>query len=279
MNTLPVDVSNSKRMELSWVNGFSFKLYENTQPWNKEIQEIQKGLLLVHNGVELVGEGGGFGLPLAIYKDKTVFPGTARVSTVSDKKIIKEFVFNRISRKVIRRISIPDILVKKIETVFNIIYLKSGASRRLFDELIRFRRIVGVKTEFKEIRSRGRVTVIYELCDEDSIHITLLFGLSMFELLNLVVLNEQGAEYFKIFQDSNDLSLTGMEIGAWKRVTAEESYFVYPDKNISFRLQNRDDAELFRGWEMVHESHSWAGLDYSFKPRKKFEYKIKFIIR
>ena len=119
--------------------------------------------------------------------------------------------------------------------------------------------------------------VTYELCADESICVTLYFRLITSDLFNLVVLNEQSAEYFTLFQDSNGVSLSKENIGAWSRVNSESSSFCYPFKGVSFTLRSKVGVDLFRGWELIPGSHSWAGLDYCFEPRKKFEYKIRLI--
>ncbi len=53
--------------------GFSVRLYEDSRPPNGKIAPVQKGVVLVQNGAETIGEGGGFGAPVLHHDEKTYY--------------------------------------------------------------------------------------------------------------------------------------------------------------------------------------------------------------
>ena len=70
----------------------SLRVYRDARPRNLKIANLQKGLILVYEGNELVGEGTGFGLPVLVCSDQTYFSGssTIRVSQQDDRWSIRK---------------------------------------------------------------------------------------------------------------------------------------------------------------------------------------------
>jgi hypothetical protein len=83
-------------------NRVSVRLYQDCQPVYLETAPLQKGLVLMLNGKELVEEGIGFGVPVVKYADKTYFSGTASSWIQKEKDcciLIKAFNLDMISKK------------------------------------------------------------------------------------------------------------------------------------------------------------------------------------
>ena len=128
------------------------------------------------------------------------------------------------------------------------------------------RELANIKTEFITVKPRGTITVTYH-CQPTAINIQADFSkVTLNKCREILVLNEQGSTVFQKYADSNGLNLLGNKIGAWETVTAGEASLQSAKGHISFSLQNKGGATLFRGWERTRKRFSWAGLSYSMSP-------------
>lgn len=132
-----------------------------------------------------------------------------------------------------------------------------------------------MKTRFGKVRPRGEVAVYYTILP-GRIEVTVdLGGLNKRFCREILVLNEQGSSFFRVYSDSSGLKLVDHRIGAWDEVHASEASLSSLDGGILFTLRKVDGATLFRGWERVRGSISWAGLSYSIGiSRPVFSYTI-----
>ena len=72
----------------------SLLLYEDTRPHIGKIDELQKGLVLVHQGNRLIEEAYGFGLPLMIYEGRAYNARHASVSHPAARVLVKRYTFD-----------------------------------------------------------------------------------------------------------------------------------------------------------------------------------------
>ncbi len=237
--------------------------------------------MLMRNGVELIEEGVGFGVPIVKYADKTFFSSQAQVSTEQSGDcctIRKVFSLDTVSLKKLGKASyIDDALYSPLRRTFAELYLKHKKLNALFNKAMELRQLAQVKTEFMTVKPRGTVTVTYH-CKPDVIAVKADFSkIALAKCREVLVLNEQGASTFQNYSDGSGLTLRGNKIGGWDVVEAAEATLRSPSGRTSFTLQNRRNARLYRGWEHTRKRFSWAGLSYSMQPHRcVFEYTISF---
>jgi hypothetical protein len=257
----------------------SVRLYRDCRPSCLETGVLQKGLVLLFNGRELIEEGVGFGVPIVKYADKTFFSSNAEVSI---KKIgpaitlTKIYTLDTVSLKKFGQTAyIDDGLYSPLRKTFQTLYLQHKKLTPVFNKVMELRDLVNIKTEFVTIKSRGTVTVNYH-CMQNRIEVQADFSkVTLNKCCEVLILNEQGSGTFQKYTDSSGLNLVGNKIGAWETVTADQSSLQSANGQVSFTIQNAQGATVFRGWEHTRKRFSWAGLSYSMPPKNDtFAYSI-----
>jgi hypothetical protein len=257
----------------------SVRLYRDCRPNFLETGALQKGLVLLLDGRELIEEGVGFGLPIVKYMDKTFFSSKSDVSmrkTGSGYTLTKVYTLDTVSLKKFGKATyIKDSLYSPVRKTFQSLYLKHKKLNPLFNKAMELRELANIKTEFITVKPRGTVTIDYHL-QPTGINIEANFSkVALNKCCEVLVLNEQGSGVFQKYTDSNGLHLLGNKIGAWETVTADQATLQNAKEQISFTLQNYVGTRLFRGWEHTRNRFSWAGLSYSMRPNNgTFNYSI-----
>jgi hypothetical protein len=257
----------------------SVRLYRDCRPNYLETGALQKGLVLLFDGRELIEEGVGFGLPIVKYMDKTFFSSKAEVSmkqTLSGCTLTKVYMLDTVSLKKFGQSSyIDDSLYSPLRKTFQTLYLKHKKLTPLFNKVMELRELANIKTEFITVKPRGTITVTYH-CQPTAINIQVDFSkVTLNKCREILVLNEQGSTEFQKYVDSNGLNFMGNRIGAWETVEANEASLQSAMGHVSFSLQKKEGAKLFRGWERTRKRFSWAGLSYSMLPNNgTFNYTI-----
>ena len=272
-------LNSSAPITVSVGNHVSFRLYPDTRPHCLEISHLQKGLILLLGSKELVDEGIGFGVPIVRYEDKTYFSSSADVTRVSgnNNMLIKSFVLDTISRKRVGKASyINDSLYSFLRRIFEKAYLNCRKLSPLFNLIMALRTTLKVQTDFVKTAPRGTVTVTYT-CLPDLVRVNVdLTKLKREGCKQILLLNEQGATFFRKYSDTTGLSLSDHNVGAWAMVKAEEASLSDIAELLSFTLRRVKSAQLFRGWEHTRGRFSWAGLSYSLPAdSSNFGYVIK----
>jgi len=240
---------------------------------------LQKGLVLVVDGSEIVEEGAGFGVPILKYSDKTFFSRTATVyvKEKDDKStlIVKVFSLDTVSKKQMQGAFINDSFYSVFHEIFEKVYLNYGKMRPIFDWIMRLRKTMGIETYFAKVSSRGNATFQY-LCYPDHIKVCADFSkVDMTHCREILILNEQGASFFRKIRNSK-VVLQDRQIGAWIKNGSELVEFSDFEGRISFSADELDNATLYYGREQVKGRFSWAGIIYSLNPKTLlFNYTIR----
>ena len=275
--SLPVESLNCVTMPMN--ENLSLRLYRDNQPNCLETASLQKGLVLVYKGKELIEEGIGFGVPIIKNRDKTFFSSKAQVKVHREGEsygLEKRFLLDTVSRKRFYKAYVNDNFYKIIHKLFEKAYLGHNNLLSVNNKIMELREALKIKTEFEQVKPQGVVTVKFT-CKEKAIEITVDFSpLRLNDCMEFLVLNEQGANNFGYYSDADGLRLVGSKIGAWDRVYAHQAELTNANGTLAFTLENKASARLFRGWEKTRNRFCWAGLSYSIYPSASiFDYTVK----
>lgn len=261
---------------------FAFRVYSDTRPRNSYISSLQKGLILVYNGAETIGEGTGFGVPVLIYSDEAYFSGSSNVYLFEqdDSKVIrKEFFMDRVPRERLGRIrlgnqGIARLLSRALKVLAE--FYRHHKHLQFLTIAHAIDVILGVHTDFLKTSPVGKVVVTYRISQN---HICVEMDLSLMrrERLNkILVLNELGSRFFRGYSDSNGKKLVDGKVRPWEKVEAEWASIISMQNRVGFRLCQRKDSILLRGREYLKGYRDWIGLEYEVNPElDHFEYEIE----
>ena len=252
------------------------RVYSDTQPTNGKIAQLQKGLILVYEGKEVVGEGAGFGVPILIYAGETWFSGSSCLYTREKDgsvAIRKQFFMDSIARNKLRNITLQNQKGRSILRYVSKMYQEHKRLRLLTLKTPFLK--MGYGTVFVRTAPVGAVTLTYNFC-KDAIHVKVNFNLSKKEQLRkILVFNEQSSQFFRRYTDSSGIKLADSAIDAWEPITAQWASLTELDGRVGFRLETVENSILRRGREFLEGSLDWAGLDYELNPEvASFEYQI-----
>jgi hypothetical protein len=258
-------------------------IHSDTKPHNMKIANLQKGLILLYKGMEVIGEGTGFGVPIAKYMNETVFSGSSSLHVRTLENIVeiqKEFVMDLVTRDTLRNLKLENSKIRTLLDYISTLYKKQYQRHVLFAKSILLARSLlfkfGIKSTFKRGTQKGVVVVKYTI-ERNRVLVNIDFSLlNRTNLGKIFVLNEQGAQFFRTYSDSESLKLNDEEIGAWNDVTSPSAMITNEQEKIGFCLKNIEGTKLRRGRELIMGSLDWIGLDYELGAEySNFEYEIE----
>jgi len=255
------------------------RIYSDTRPNNLLIADLQKGLILVYDGVELIGEGAGFGTPVLLYSHETYFSGTSQVSLSlqgDSVTLCKEFFMDRVPRRGFRGVDFENHTLRAIFRHLDRLYQRHRNLRLLLSTNPYAK--LGAYIRFVEKAAVGKVIVTYSI-NQNCVHVKMEFSpLKRRDLKKIVVLNEQSSRFFRRYLDSNGTGYVDEEIGEWEAVKADRAMLMDQHSRVGFCLRRAKEAIMHLGREYRKNELDWIGLDYEIAPETEtFEYEISLL--
>jgi hypothetical protein len=236
---------------------------------------LAKGLTLECNGIDLSEEGVGFGVPVIKLGRVAVFPGAAR-ETFRDparQLFCVEYVMDLRELLAMPGLSLmrnrPANFLKEIAGELHRAYPWARAALDAVSR--RARRSIGIRTIFRRGRRVGVVRVEYRF-DPARRELRMAVDSSGIQAANpaeVILMNEQGANYFDLYADSDGALLSGREICAWAPVAAARARFIDAAHDVGFAARKAPGARLYRGRELAPGRLAWAGFAYRVLPGRE----------
>lgn len=271
-----------EKIDLRFGPRLALRFYADTRPHTFQTARLHKGAVVICNGTELVEEGLGIGVPVCRYQDGTRFSlGADTFVGNSDQNLtlVKIYDMNGIATKrfrglPIRRGSPLARLLKVLERGYREFRrFRTGASMML-DILS----LLGMRNEYLESRSKGRVAVTYREIDRGLQIEAALDELSCEGLQSIVFANEQGGRLFTEYEDSNGIKLHDRQIEPWHTTQAEWASLHSRVFDVGFRLNRPREWLMARGREVVRDRISWSGLDlFCSESPRALEYSVEIV--
>jgi len=259
----------------------ALRVYSSTKPHNWKIASLQKGLIFVCNGVERIGEGIGFGVPIIITSNETYFSGSSNVyvhQSQGSTIIRKEYCVDRTARNRFRNIKLENRQIRSILKHLSEVYQLNKRSRFLMLTLKNVPMKTGVGTSFVKTASLGKVIVTYNILRNRILVKTDFNYLKKHNPQRIFMLNEQGTKFFRKYYDASGKQLIDEQIGAWDQIEADWASIMNTQGDAGFRLNRIENSILRMGREFQGNTLDWIGLDYELDPRSAvFNYEIKIL--
>jgi hypothetical protein len=236
----------SPALEASTVGGTTVRLYSDTRPYIGKIAALQKGLIWLHDGRQIVKEGYGFGCPIIEVGGQAYLARHARTETIllqEGTRLVKHFA---------------------LDTVDTPIQL--------------------LRRKYRPAPSLGIVTFQYDIHPDGTIDVQVDFSGLKVPWDRAYLMNEQGANHFLNYSDSNGSELEAADIGIWQRVeeSASRACFDSPSLDLRFCVEPEERPILYFGRERYWQYNwrgvyylSWSGIDIELEgPRESYRYRI-----
>ena len=223
----------------------SVRLYSTTQPHLGKIAALQKGLVLVHNGQELIEEGYGFGLPIIEAQ------GVAYVSRRSETRLTRQG--DRPSLIKVYRMDVADHPTRPF------------------------------RVKYRDVEPLGTVVFTYTILSPDVIELAVDFSGLEADWDRAYLMNEQGARRFTRYVDATGRSLDAPEVGIWEETAAPFGCWEAPTHSVRFCVEAAEGQRGFVGRERYRQynwlgfySLSWSGIDIAVEaPQDTYAYTIR----
>jgi hypothetical protein len=260
----------------------SLRFYADCRPHALQTAKLHKGAVVVCIGTELVEEGLGFGVPVCRYQDGTRFSLSADTfidDSEQNPTLIKIYDMNGIASKRFRGLPIgrgspPARFLRVLEKGYRGFRRFRTEATMMLDILS----LLGMRNEYLESRSKGRIAVTYREIDR-CLRIEAAFDeLSREGLQSIVFANEQGGRSFSEYMDSTGIKLHDGQIEPWQTTQAEWASLHSRVFDVGFRLKRPSEWLMVRGREVVRDRTSWSGLDlFCAESPQAVEYLVEIV--
>lgn len=268
--------------ELPMNSRASLRVYADSRPHVLQTASLQKGIILVCNGRELVEEGLGIGVPVCRYRDSTHFSLSAETfvdQSEQDLTIIKVYNMNGVAGKRFRGVPI-----RRGRYLANLLRLLEKAYRGLRRFRVRasmpldLLSLLGMRNEYLVSHSRGQILVSYSRSSTGLQVRADLRDIVAGGLQGVVFVNEQSGRLFNEYTDSNGTRLRDAEIEPWCMTSAKWADLHSREFGVGFRLHRPQGWCIVRGREVVKDRISWSGLDLVYEGApKRLEYQVQIL--
>jgi hypothetical protein len=220
------------------------RLYADPRPHAGKISGVQKGLVWVADGREMIEEGFGFGCPI-IEADGHAFLSRHATTDIEEGdgalRLVKRY---------------------RIDTI---------------DRPIRL-----LRRKYAPVATRGTVTFRYDVRPGGLIEVDVDFSDLGRTWQRAFIMNEQGARRFTRYTDDRNTA-EGPQIGIWQPTDAGRGCFTSSDGRHRFCVELVDRARLVYGRERYTQRVwrglyvlSWSGIDIEVDgPRPRFRYRLE----
>ena len=227
-------------------SNLALRVYADTRPHVGKITPLQKGLVLVQDGRELIEEGYGFGTPIVVLGGRSYLSQHADVAASPDgRAIVKRF-----------RIDVEDTWTQP------------------------FRR------KYRAVEPLGSIVFTYTVAGPGILDIAADFaGLRATPDL-VYLANEQGARAFTLYSDSSGAQRYFADVpdtpDQWVATTAERTCFTAEARKLRFCVETQPGQAKYVGRERYFQrrwsglfSLSWAGTDLELtRPQGVYRYRV-----
>jgi hypothetical protein len=232
-------------LEAALGDDVALRLYEDTRPHVGKVASLQKGLVLVVQGRELIEEGYGFGLPIVVAGDVAYLSRHAAVSARRDEgrvTLVKAYT---------------------IDTA---------------DRPTRF-----LREKYEDVDPLGTVVFSYTVRPPDTIEVAVDFSGLETSWDRAYLMSEQGAINFPTYQDGEGRTWTGDEVGRWRATEDAVGCWLSRKGELRFCVETEPGRRKFVGRERYNQYRwtgifylSWSGVDVEVDPPvERYRYVVR----
>ncbi len=226
-------------------DSLGLRLYTTTRPHVGKIAALQKGLVLVHEGRELIEEGYGFGLPI-VEAD-----GAAHISRHATTSLV--WHGGQLTMVKAYRIDVVDRPTRPL------------------------------RVKYADVAPLGTVVFSYTIRTPDAIEVTVDFSGLDADWERAYLMNEQGARAFTQYVNPTGEALNATQVGIWEETAAPFGCWEAPAHGIRFCVEASPGQRGFVGRERYRQYNwlgfytlSWSGIDIAVDaPRDTYTYTIR----